>query len=97
MLGRRLGDDRLFLGLGDVLGHGHLLAHGLLVHGLLRHRLLINQVVQGSIVRSHLVIVRGQVMGRGSLDLTRARNGELGVGLLVSGAILHAGEVVDGR
>lgn len=36
-------------------------------------------------------------MGGGSLDLTRARNGQLGVGLLVSGAILHAGEVMDRR
>lgn len=35
MLRGRLGDDG-FLVLGNVLGHGHLLAYGLLIQGLLR-------------------------------------------------------------
>lgn len=104
MLRRRLGDDR-FLGLRDVLGHGHLLAHGLLVHGLLWHGLLlVDQIVQRGVVRwhlvvirGHLVVVRGQMMGGGSRNLTRARNGQLGVGLLASGTILHAGKAVDRR
>lgn len=101
---RRLGDDR-FVGLRHVLVHGHLLAHGLLVHGLLgQGLLLVDEVIQRGVVRGHLVvirghlvIVRGQMMGGGPRDLTRTRHGQLGVGLLVPGTILHAGEAVGGR
>lgn len=93
MLRGRLGDDRLFA-LGYVLGHGHLLAHGLLVDQVIQRSIAGRHLV---VVRVHLVITRGQMVGGCSLDLTRARNRQLWVGLLVPGAILHTGEIVYGR